>query len=279
MCVLQENVLQNEEKGQYVHQGGDLFGLAGEEVEHHVGDNAKADTLRNGVAHGHGNDGDVGRNGFPKVVVVKTDFGDRADHQKAHHDQGRSGGEGGDGGEEGGKQGAQKEEQSRNQGGETGAPPGADTRRRFHEGGHGGGTHHSTGGGADGVRHESGLDAGQTTLVVQHIGLGSNPDQGAQGIKQIHKQEGEQHNDKIQDPDGGEIHGEALAEGFAQAGEVHRNQLGGNQGVEAGGGIGGVDAHKLAQNPQKPGGKDPHQNGTPHPFDVEDGGDQNSHQG
>ena len=57
----------------------------------YIGNNAKADTLRNTVKEGHGNDGDIGRNGFDKIIIIKPNFFDSASHQKAYQDQCRRG--------------------------------------------------------------------------------------------------------------------------------------------------------------------------------------------
>ena len=278
MLVLQENVLQHEQGGQDVHQRGYLLSLAGGGVEDHVGDDTQADALGNGVEQGHCNDGDVGRNCLTEIVVIKADLGDGANHQEANHDQRRCSSERGDGGEDGGKQGAEQEQHTGYQCGQTGTATGAYTGSGFHEGGDGGSTHDSTESRTNCIGHQCRLDAGQVTLFVQHVGLGSNADQCAQGVKQVHKQECEDHNDEVQYPDGGPVYLEALTEGLAQGGEVEGNKLGGDQGIETCVGSGDVDTGQLADNTQNPGDHDAQQDGATDVEDVQCGGDQNTNE-
>jgi len=275
----QEDILEDEQHRQDVHQGGDLLGLAGQRIEHHIGDDAQADALGDGVEQRHGDDGNVGRDGFAQVVVVEADLRDRADHQEAHHDQRRRGGKGGNGGEQRREQGTQQEEKACHQRRQTGTSARADAGGRFHKGRHRGGAQHRADGGADSIGHQGRLDAGQTAFLIQHIGLGGHADQGAEGVEQVNEQEGEDDHDEVQNPDGGEVHTEALAEGLAQLGEVRRHDLAGDQGVEARLGCGGVDAGQLAHNADQPGGNDTQKDRAAHILDVQRGGDQRADQG
>lgn len=59
--VLQEDVFQDEEQGQYGHEYADLLVLAGAEVEDDIGDQAYHDAVRNGVGHRHQDYGEIGR--------------------------------------------------------------------------------------------------------------------------------------------------------------------------------------------------------------------------
>ena len=57
-----ENILQNEEDAENVHNGGDFFPLLASEVDNDVGNNAERDTFRNAVEEGHCDDAEVSGN-------------------------------------------------------------------------------------------------------------------------------------------------------------------------------------------------------------------------
>ena len=75
-----------------------FFPFARQDVEDDVGNDAEGNAFGNAVAKGHGNDGNVGRNGFAEIVEVDADDGGQ--HEEADDDQSRRGGEGRDGHEE-----------------------------------------------------------------------------------------------------------------------------------------------------------------------------------
>jgi len=274
----QEDILEDKQHRQDVHQRRDLLGLAGQHIQHHIGDDAQADALGDRIEQRHGDDRNVSRDRLAQVVIVKANLCDGTDHQEADHDQRRRGGKGWNGGEQRRKQGAQQEEKCCDQRRQTGTTAGTDAGGRFHKGGYRGGAKHRTNCGANGIRHKGGLDAGQTAFLVQHIGLGCHADQGAQGVEQVNEQEGKNDYNEVQDLDGGKVHAEALAEGLAQLGEIRRHDLAGDQGVEARLGRGGVDTCQLAYDADQPGGNDAQEDRAAHIPDVQRGGDQRSNQ-
>ena len=81
--------------------------MAREDVEDHVGDDTERDPFRDAVGKGHGDDGDVSRDGFAQVAHV--DLGHGGEHQESYDDQGRSRSKSGDGHEEGGEEQREKE--------------------------------------------------------------------------------------------------------------------------------------------------------------------------
>ena len=138
--ILQENILEDKQNSEDIHQRRNLLGLAGAQIQHHIGDNTQADALGDAVEQRHRNDGDVGRDGLGEVIIVEADLGDGADHQESHHNQRGSGGEGGNGGEERSENGVEQEQQTSHHSSQTGAAAGSHTGGGFHKGGDGGGT-------------------------------------------------------------------------------------------------------------------------------------------
>ena len=59
---LEEDVLQDEQHGQHVHERADLLllGLAGDDVDEGPGDDADGDALRDAVSSGHCQNGQEG---------------------------------------------------------------------------------------------------------------------------------------------------------------------------------------------------------------------------
>ena len=50
--ISQENILRHEQNGQHIHQGLDLFALAADHIEQHIGHHAEGDALRDGISWG-----------------------------------------------------------------------------------------------------------------------------------------------------------------------------------------------------------------------------------
>ena len=65
----------------------------------------------------------------------------------------------------------------------------------------------------------------------RHIGLGSNTDEGTQGVEQVNEEEREHDGEEVQDAHALEIDLEHLAEGLAQGGAVKADAGGGDDGV------------------------------------------------
>ena len=74
---LQQDVLQDEENGQHIHEGADLLllGLAGDHIDDGRGDDADGDALRDAVGSGHSQDGQEGGNALAGVGEVDLDGG------------------------------------------------------------------------------------------------------------------------------------------------------------------------------------------------------------
>ena len=120
---------------------------------------------------------------------------------------------------------------------------------------------------------------GQLAVFIQHIGLGSHTDQGAQRIEQVHKQEGEHDGEEVQDADTGKVGLEHLAEGLAQGGEIKADKAGGDDTVHPGVCVGNVDAGQLAEDAQHPGDQDAVQDAALDLLYQQDGGDHDTQQG
>ena len=120
---------------------------------------------------------------------------------------------------------------------------------------------------------------GQLAVLVQHVGLGGNTDQGAQRIEQVNEQEGEHDGEEVQDANAGEIGLEHLTKGLAQRGEVKADEGSGNDGVHACVGVGNIDAGDLAEDAQHPGDKDAVQDAALDLLYQQDGSDHDTQQG
>ena len=118
---LEEHVLEDEQHGQHVHQRADLLflGLAGDDVDDGLGNDADGDALRDAVGSGHGQNGEEGGNALAGVVEIDLDG--RAHHVEAHDDQGRSRCKGRDGEEQRAEDGGQQEQDAGGHSGQTGA--------------------------------------------------------------------------------------------------------------------------------------------------------------
>ena len=277
-AVLQQHVFQDEQHGQHIHQGADLLlaGLAGDKVQDGPGDDADGNALRDAVGSGHGQDGQEGGDALAGIGEVDLQGGTH--HVEAHDHQSGCGGEGGDGEEQGAEDDSQQEEHAGGHAGQAGAAALGDAGSALHEGGGGGGAQHSTGAGGDGVGQQSALDAGQLALLIQHVGLGSHADEGAQGVEQVHEEEGEHHGKEVQDAHAGEIGLEHLAEGLAQCRKIKADEGSGDDGVHPGVRVGDVDARKLADDAQHPGDEDAVEDAALDLLHQQDGGDGHAQQ-
>ena len=81
----EEDIFPDEEDGQDIHQGTDLFPVSCEGVHDSVSDDAKRDAFGDAVCEGHGKDGDICGNGFGWVAEV--DARDGGEHEEAHDDE------------------------------------------------------------------------------------------------------------------------------------------------------------------------------------------------
>ena len=77
-----QDVLEDEEDRDDVHQDGDLLGLAPSHLDDGVADEAEADTVGDGIGEGHhGNDKEGGAS---LLEVAPVDAGRALEHQHAH---------------------------------------------------------------------------------------------------------------------------------------------------------------------------------------------------
>ena len=120
---------------------------------------------------------------------------------------------------------------------------------------------------------------GQLAVLIQHVGLGSHADQGAQGVEQVHEQEGEHDGEEVQEIKAREVGLEHLTKGLAQGGEVKADEGGGDDGVHAGIRVRDVKAGELAEDAQHPGDEDAVQDTALDALDQQDSGDDHADQG
>jgi hypothetical protein len=275
---LQQDVLQDEQHRQHVHQRADLLftGLAGDEVQQSPGDDADGNALGDAVGQRHGDDGQESRNGIGQII--KVNLRDSAQHVEADNDQRRSGGEGRNGQEQRAEDDRQQEEDAGGHGSKAGTAALGDAGSALDIGGGSGGAQHSAHAGGDGVRQQRTLNTRQAAVLIQHIGLGGNADQGAQRIEQVNEEEGKHDGEEVQDIQTGEVHLEHLAEGLAQSGEVKADERGGDDGIHAGFRIGDIQAAQLAEDAEDPGDQDAVQNGALDLFDKHNRNDQHADQ-
>ena len=96
MPFLQENIFQDKQHCQYIHQSADLlfFCLTCDQVDGYLCDNSHGDTFGNAVEERHCDDAEECRKSFCRIL--KVDLRYRTDHIEAYGDQSRSRREGRD---------------------------------------------------------------------------------------------------------------------------------------------------------------------------------------
>ena len=251
--------------------------LAGEQVHGYIADGTKGDTFGNAVAEGHGNDGNVGRNGFTEIIEVDADNG--AEHQEPYDDQSRSSGKGRNSHKERGQEQGQQEQHSNGNRRQPGPAAFGNPGSTFYESGNGAGTHHSTYAGGHSISQQSPLDMGQLVVFVQHIALGGYANDGAQGIKQVHKQEREDNHKEVQGEHPAKVH---LHKERRRADGQEGRQPAGKIGEYAEGaqlGIRYVQAHGFAQHAGNPGAQNPKQDVALHVFNNQNSSKHNAQHG
>lgn len=185
--------LYQEQHGDHIGQCGDLLGLAGEDLDDGVGDEADADGMADGAGDGHGDEHQ--RDGHHLVQIVEVHILQTHDHQHAHIDEGGGGGRRGNDGGDGGNEDAGQEENAGGEGGQACAAAGLHAGGGLHEGGDGGGTGAGAGHGADGVGQEGFLHVGHVAVLIHHAGTGGGAHQGADGIEHVDHAEGDHQGD------------------------------------------------------------------------------------
>ena len=189
------------------------MGFGREQFQEGVGDESPGDAVGDAEGELHDDDGEEGRDSFGEVVPF--DVADDGEHVAA--DDNEDGGDDGEaldghiggGGAELfrrngnfgakhldkgiGKDGNQHQKPG-NDGGQAGAGPDGDAGGGLDVTGDGAGAHDGAGEGAEGVSHEGLFGAGELAVFHQ-AGALAQTDQGADGIEDIQKQKGENHQD------------------------------------------------------------------------------------
>ena len=85
----QENILENKDYGQHIHERCDFLGLTAGKVKHRVADNAERNPFGNRVSEGHRKNTDKSRNCGQHIIPVN--LCDLLHHEEANHNQSRCG--------------------------------------------------------------------------------------------------------------------------------------------------------------------------------------------
>lgn len=198
LSPLQPDIFAHKDHRQHQQHRVELlfFLLAGEKMDHHIGQHARRDALRNGVAEGHGRHGEIGRDDLPPVGGLQRPYA--AEHHQTHDHQRRRRGEAGHRQEEGREEEGQGKQCRRHYAGQARLTARRDARGAFGKGG--------GGGGAQRVGEEHAPNPRQPSAFVQHLALRGHADHAAQGVKHIHKEEGEGNGQKVQGQHPGKVH-------------------------------------------------------------------------
>lgn len=215
-------------------------------MKENIGDDSHGDSFRDGVHEGHCEDGNVGRDGFQRIVP--GDLGNLLHHQVTDDDEGRSSRKGRDRQKERGEEEGQDEEEACCDGCQAGASALSDTGGGLDESRDSGSTQAGADSRADCVSQQSAADVGKLAFLIQHIRLGSTSDQSSQCVKEVNEQEGRDDREEIQAQDAGEVQ---LHESRSQ-GCRRRENAGGDQAVESRFGIGNIETAELADDAEHP---------------------------
>ena len=264
----EEDIFPDEEDCQNIHQDADFFSISREGIHDGVGDDAKRDAFGDAVCERHGKDGDICGNGFGGVAEVNAR--DSGEHEEAHDDKGGGGGKCGNRQEERREEEGEGKKDGYGDSGKTGSSAFRNACRAFYKGGCRGNPEACADGGGDSVRHESAFDAGQLPFVIKHICFGGNADQGAEGIKNIHEEEGKKDDEEVGSHHFREI---KLHENGGKAYRGKRGNACGKiwKGAEcAFCGIGDVEPREFAEDAESPCEEDTPENISSHFFHHED---------
>ena len=185
--------LDEEEEGDDIGQNADVLGLAGEDLDHGVGDQAQTDGVADGAGHGHTDEHDGHRQHL--IHIVEVDVLEALEHQHADVDERGGGRSAGDDGGDGGEEHAGEEENGGGQRGQTGAAAGLHAGGGFDKGGNGGGASGSARDRTDGVGEQGLLHVGHLALLIHHAGAGGGAHQSADGVEHIDHAEGDDQRD------------------------------------------------------------------------------------
>ena len=189
--------VHEEERRAAEEQPVDLADLAEARLDDHVGDEAGADAVGDGVGERHDGDGQEGRDG--EFVAVPVDVPDLRHHQEPDHDERRGRRlerhERQDGREEEG----QTEQAAGDHAGEAGARTLTDARGGFDVGGGGRGGGGAAGHGGRTVDEQDAAETGDLAALVEQPGFGGDADDRAHRVEEVGQDEGEDQQDDGQD--------------------------------------------------------------------------------
>ena len=193
------NVAQQEQDADNIHNRMHLAGLATDDLDHGVGNAAESDTVGNAVAEGHHYQGEESGDGDLNVRPV--DFLQGTAHHNAYDHQDRSGSAGRHKAQQRHRHNSDQEADTSGQAGQTGLTAFRDTRAGFHIGGNGGGTQNSARGGGDGIGQQSAVRSGQVAVLIQEAALAGSAYQSTDSIEHIHHGQRQQHRNDREDHD------------------------------------------------------------------------------
>jgi len=183
----------------------DLLDLTGECLDGNIRDQTERNAIGDVIGKGHHRDGQEGRQCHGGICPI--DILDADDHQNTDVNESRAVCAGRDERRNGREEKRDEEHGSGDQGGKTGTASRADTRRRLHKGGDGGGAADSTRAGCNGIGKHGAIHVGNLvlSLLVLHeqIAAAASTVKRAHGIKHIHHTEckcgGDEGNDQAAD--------------------------------------------------------------------------------
>ncbi len=229
-------------------------------MDEHIGDDGEGDALGDAVEQRHGNDAEEGWDYFGVIFLSEFEMCHIAEGKEADEDERRGCGKGRNGREDGRDQHGHEEEDGHGHGGKAGAATGGHTGRRFHEGGCRGCAQHGTGRRGYGIGQQGRADARHTALSVQHTGFCTNADEAAERVEDVHEEQRDDDNGKVEQFTAADVHIETLAEGQADFGKVRHGE-GGQEREMPAGRIHDVQASELAHDAQQPCDEYAHEDG------------------
>ena len=187
------------------------------ELYDNVGEEAERDTVGDGVEERHTHNGEEA--GERDFEVTPVNVLERGAHHNADDNQHGRGRRGGNKTEQRREHQRKREAKTGDGGGQTGSAACRDTGGRFNISSDGRGTKHSACGGRNGVGEHRSLDFGKIAVLIEIACLVGGADEGADGVKHIDHQQGDEHSDDRSDRRGEQL-GEA-DKALAEHREVH----------------------------------------------------------
>ena len=194
--------LETEQDGHHIHGDGDFLVLSAEQVDDHVTDETDDDAIGNAVCQGHENHAKEGRQSFG--VIVKRNLCHRGDHHHADDDEDGGSGSSRNGQEQGRKEQCQRHADSRREGSQSRTSAFVHTGSTLQEGDDGTRSQQTGCRRTDGIGHECLFGTGKLA-ILHHACLGGNTDERADGVKEVHEQQGADGNHHIDAPQVGKV--------------------------------------------------------------------------